>query len=58
MLEGGRIVEQGSHDELMEKKGIYYQLFQIQSHYYQNDRTEDFSSDMDPAWEVSSYVSN
>ena len=57
MLEGGRITEQGSHEELMEKKGAYYRLFQVQSHYYQNDRTEDFSSEMDPAWEVSSYVS-
>ncbi len=57
MLEGGRIVEQGSHEELMEKKGVYYQLFQIQSHYYQNDRAEDFTSQMDPAGEVSSYVS-
>lgn len=57
MLEGGRIVEQGSHEELMEKKGAYYQLFRIQSHYYQNDRTEGFSSEMNPEWEVSSYVS-
>lgn len=58
MLEGGRIVEQGSHEELMEKKGAYYQLFQVQSHYYQNDRAGEFSSKMDPAWEVSSYVSD
>lgn len=57
MLEGGRIAEQGSHEELMEKKGVYYQLFQVQSHYYQNDRAEDFTSQMDPAWEVSGYVS-
>lgn len=58
MLEGGHVVEQGSHEELMEKKGIYYQLFQVQSHYYQKDRAEGFSSQMDPAWEVSGYVSN
>ena len=58
MLEHGRIVEQGSHEELMEKKGAYYQLFQVQSHYYQNDRAGEFSSKMDPAWEVSSYVSD
>ena len=58
MLEGGRIIEQGSHEELMEKKGVYYQLFQVQSHYYQNDRTEGFSSQMDPAWEVSGYASD
>lgn len=57
MLEEGRIVEQGSHEELMEKKGAYYQMFQVQSHYYQKDRREEFSSQMDPAWEVSGYVS-
>ncbi|WP_130838123.1 ABC transporter ATP-binding protein [Lachnoclostridium sp. Marseille-P6806] len=27
VLENGRIVEKGSHDELMEKKGRYYQLY-------------------------------
>lgn len=58
MLEGGRVVEQGSHQELMERKGAYYEMYQIQSHYYQKDRTEGFSSQMDPAWEVSGYVSN
>lgn len=57
MLEDGKIVEQGSHEELMEKKGVYYRLFQVQSHYYQKDREAEFSSEMDPEWEVSSYVS-
>ncbi len=57
MLEDGRIVEQGSHQELMEKKGVYYRLFQVQSHYYQKDRESEFTSDVDPEWEVSSYVS-
>lgn len=57
MLENGRITEEGSHEELLDKKGAYYQLFQVQSHYYQEDRNMDFSSDIDPSWEVSSYVS-
>ena len=30
MLAGGKIVEQGSHDELMAQKGAYYKLHQIQ----------------------------
>lgn len=57
MLEDGRIVEEGSHEQLMAKKGSYYNLFQVQSHYYQNDRTTEFTSELDPAWEVSGYVS-
>jgi ABC-type multidrug transport system fused ATPase/permease subunit len=31
VLEHGRIAEQGSHRELMEKKGLYYQMFETMS---------------------------
>jgi ATP-binding cassette, subfamily B, putative efflux pump len=30
LIEDGNVVEQGTHQELMEKKGHYYKLFQIQ----------------------------
>lgn len=30
----GRIIEEGTHDELMAKKGAYYKMYQIQSYYY------------------------
>ena len=33
-LEEGKVLEEGSHDELMKKRGEYYQLFMVQSHYY------------------------
>ena len=30
-IDNGQIVEQGNHDELMQKKGLYYSLCQQQS---------------------------
>ena len=30
LLENGRVVERGSHEELIKKKGHYYQLFNVQ----------------------------
>ena len=34
MLKDGKIIENGSHDELMAKNGEYAYMFEIQSHYY------------------------
>lgn len=34
LLEDGKIVEMGSHQELMERKGAYAKMFRIQSSYY------------------------
>jgi ATP-binding cassette subfamily B protein len=30
VLDNGQIVEEGTHDQLMEKKGLYYRLYQTQ----------------------------
>lgn len=33
-LKDGVVIEDGTHDVLMEKQGAYYELFQVQSRYY------------------------
>ena len=42
-MENGRIVEEGSHESLMEKKGAYAELFTLQARYYQQKRQEEES---------------
>lgn len=39
-LDDGRIVETGTHDELMEKKGKYAEIFEVQSQYYKEGGAE------------------
>lgn len=36
-LDGGQIVEEGTHDELMKNGGKYREIFDIQSHYYKEE---------------------
>lgn len=36
-IEDGEIVEEGSHDELLEKGKAYANLFQVQSRYYKEE---------------------
>lgn len=36
-LDGGKIVEEGSHDQLMNNSGKYREIFDIQSHYYKKE---------------------
>jgi ABC-type multidrug transport system fused ATPase/permease subunit len=37
LLKDGRIIESGSHDELIAKNGEYAYIFEIQSHYYKKE---------------------
>lgn len=36
-LENGRILEEGSHEELLKKQGAYAKLFEVQSRYYKEE---------------------
>ncbi|WP_459128843.1 ABC transporter ATP-binding protein [Guggenheimella bovis] len=37
-FEDGKIVEQGTHEELLEKGGKYSHMFDVQSHYYKEEK--------------------
>lgn len=41
LIEDGRIIQEGSHQELIEKGGRYAELFEIQSKYYREGGKED-----------------
>ena len=36
-MEKGRIIEEGSHELLMEKQGAYANMYEVQAHYYQKN---------------------
>lgn len=47
MFEDGMVVEEGTHDELMARNGKYAYMFQIQSQYYAENKSEDKGGDGD-----------
>ena len=40
-LDNGKIIENGTHDELIKKKGKYFEMFEIQSKYYRKEYYEE-----------------
>ncbi len=55
MFKNGRMIEYGSHEELMQKKGEYAQMFEIQARYYQDDPK---CKDTEQNDEVSEYINS
>lgn len=45
LIEDGSIVEEGTHDELIRKKGRYYELYETQAKYYRNGSEENISGE-------------
>ena len=45
LIEGGRIIEEGIHEELLAKKGRYYELFETQAKYYRENEGKEVSGD-------------
>lgn len=43
MFEEGRIIEEGTHEELMQLRGRYADMFEKQSHYYQDEIEKEVS---------------
>ena len=41
LLDGGRIAEDGTHQELIEKGGLYAEMFELQSHYYKEGMSQE-----------------
>lgn len=41
LVDGKGIAEEGTHEELLDRGGVYYKLFEIQSKYYQEGEMQD-----------------
>ena len=45
LIENGQIAEEGTHEELLAKKGRYYELFETQAKYYRENPEGEVNSD-------------
>ena len=42
MFEGGKLIEYGTHESLMEKGGAYREMFDVQAQYYQEEAANEY----------------
>ncbi|MDF2589374.1 MAG: transporter, ATP-binding protein [Anaerocolumna sp.] len=52
MFEHGRLVEYGTHDELIQKGGKYADMFMVQAQYYKEDGNIDFDTDNNSEYSI------
>ncbi len=45
MFDGGRLIEYGTHDELLKQNGKYAEIFKVQAQYYKENKEEGVSLD-------------
>jgi ATP-binding cassette subfamily B protein len=48
LIKEGKIAEEGTHSSLMNRKGLYYDMFEVQSKYYR-EGGENHELQRDPA---------
>lgn len=48
LMDQGGIVEMGTHEELMSQNGLYAEMYQVQSQYYQDEKNKNNESDNEP----------
>jgi ATP-binding cassette subfamily B protein len=58
VLDAGRVIEQGSHDDLVARGGLYAQLYRKQASYYEDDRSEQEDAPATQPAEISEAGSN
>ena len=55
LFDGGKITEQGSHEELMKQDGTYAKMFRVQAKKYQDEEKLSWLLDESMVWNCRSF---